>query len=56
MVGLGRIVSAAIVIFFVGALAKADPAMAARYASIVIDADTGEILYARSADQRRYPA
>ena len=28
----------------------------ARYASIVIDADTGEVLRSRSADVRRYPA
>lgn len=56
MAGLGRIISAAIAIFLFGALVKADPASAARYSSMVIDADTGEVLYARSADQRRYPA
>ena len=28
----------------------------ARYASIVIDADTGEVLRSRNADTRNYPA
>jgi D-alanyl-D-alanine carboxypeptidase len=28
----------------------------ARYASIVVDADTGKVLYARNPDTRRYPA
>ena len=32
------------------------PAAAARYASIVVEADTGTILYSRNADQRLYPA
>ncbi len=32
------------------------PAMAAEYAGIVIDAKTGETLYAHDADSRRYPA
>ena len=36
-------------------LAGAEPAEA-RYASIVIDADTGEVLRSRNADVRRYPA
>ena len=36
-------------------LAGAEPAQA-RYASIVIDADTGEVLRSRNADTRRYPA
>ena len=36
-------------------LAGAEPAQA-RYASIVIDADTGEVLRARNADTLRYPA
>ncbi len=56
MAGLGRIVSVAIAVIIFGALMKADPASAARYSSMVVDADTGEILYARNADQRRYPA
>lgn len=42
-------------------LVQAAPAMAAsvrqeRFAAIVIDAETGETLYARHADARRYPA
>ena len=28
----------------------------ARYAAIVVDAETGEVLFARHADSRRYPA
>ena len=36
-------------------LFAAEPAQA-RYASIVIDADTGEVLRSRNADVRRYPA
>ena len=56
MAGLGRIISVAVVIFLIGAVSKADPALAARYSSLVIDTGTGEVLYARSADQRRYPA
>jgi D-alanyl-D-alanine carboxypeptidase len=31
-------------------------ASAAKYASLVMDADTGTVLYARSADRHRYPA
>ncbi|MGB1864435.1 MAG: hypothetical protein ACPHOL_09015, partial [Candidatus Puniceispirillum sp.] len=31
-------------------------AMAAKYASIVINADTGRVMYARNADATRYPA
>lgn len=32
------------------------PASAAKYASLVMDAGTGRVLYARSADSHRYPA
>ena len=39
----------------VSPLVAAQPAEA-RYASIVIDADTGEVLRSRNADMRRYPA
>ena len=39
----------------VSPLVAAQPAEA-RYASIVIDADTGEVLRSRNADTRRYPA
>lgn len=33
-----------------------DPAVNARYAAIVVDAQSGEVLYARRADAQRYPA
>jgi len=36
--------------------AVAAPADQAKYAAIVIDADTGEVLYAKRADSPRYPA
>lgn len=32
------------------------PAMESKYASIVVDANTGEVLYAKRADSPRYPA
>ena len=34
----------------------AQPADNARYAAIVVDAESGEVLFARHADSRRYPA
>ncbi len=37
------------------ALSKGD-AVAAKYAAIVVDAGTGEVLYARNADRHRFPA
>lgn len=40
---------------FAAALFGAAPAQA-RYAALVMDADTGRVLYARNADTRRYPA
>lgn len=40
----------------VSALAIAPAAHAEKYAAIVIDADTGEILHARNEDDPRYPA
>jgi len=36
--------------------AVAAPADSAKYAAIVVDANTGEVLYARRADSPRYPA
>ncbi len=36
--------------------AHASPADSAKYAAIVVDAESGEVLYARRADDRRYPA
>ena len=56
MAGLVRLVAITFSIFLVGIVAKTDPASAARYSSMVIDADTGEILYSRNADKRRFPA
>ncbi len=38
------------------AFVLAGPADAARYASIIVEADTGTIVYSRNADHRRYPA
>jgi D-alanyl-D-alanine carboxypeptidase len=38
------------------ARAKASPAADSRYAAIVVDSATGEVLFARNADDRRYPA
>ena len=45
----------ALCIFVVSQVFSAEEAQA-RYASIVIDAETGEVLRSRSADVRRYPA
>ncbi len=42
-------------LFFIAATAIASPA-AAKYASYVIDADTGEVLHALNQDTRNYPA
>lgn len=36
--------------------AKANPADAPKYAAVVVDANTGEVLYAKRADSPRYPA
>src|SRR5690606_26422290 len=36
--------------------AHAGPADSAKYAAIVVDAENGEVLYARRADDKRYPA
>jgi D-alanyl-D-alanine carboxypeptidase len=36
--------------------AKASPAADSRYAAIVVDSATGEVLFAKNADARRYPA
>jgi D-alanyl-D-alanine carboxypeptidase len=42
--------------FALALLAAAPPAFAAKYASIVIDAETGEVLHEVSADVQSYPA
>ena len=45
------------VVAVLGALAlPRGDAAAAKYAAIVVDAGTGEVLYARNADRQRYPA
>jgi D-alanyl-D-alanine carboxypeptidase (penicillin-binding protein 5/6) len=41
---------------FVAGPTAAAPSDSAKYAAIVIDANTGEVLYARRADSSRYPA
>ncbi len=38
------------------ATTKASPAADSRYAAIVVDSATGEVLFAKNADARRYPA
>lgn len=42
--------------FFTPALAKTSPANNPRYASLVVDADTGTVLHEENADKYRYPA
>ena len=41
---------------FMVMLMLGDPAHGARYASIVMDADTGQVIYSRHANSQRYPA
>ncbi len=41
---------------FCGIMASPQYAMASKYASIIINADTGRVMYARNADAMRYPA
>ncbi len=56
---LRRVVFSAIMAFCAAAILAVGPAAAAsnpKYASIVIDADTGEVLHERHADQRKFPA
>ena len=43
-------------VLLAGVLWLPDPASAAKYAALVMDANTGEILHARDADTHRYPA
>ena len=45
-----------ILISAVAACAFATPAFAEKYASIVVDMDTAQVLHARNADAERYPA
>ncbi|MEQ8228646.1 MAG: D-alanyl-D-alanine carboxypeptidase [Rhodospirillales bacterium] len=52
--GLRHLAATALIIF--AALAVMPGQAAAKYASLVIDADTGEVLHAVNADTRNYPA
>ena len=45
-----------LVIAAAGGLGLACEAAAARYAAVVVEADSGRVLYSRNAHQRRYPA
>lgn len=49
---LAVIGGALLALMFVGAPAEANP----RYAAIVVDANSGQTLFARNADEKRYPA
>jgi len=48
---LGALAAALLVLFVASA-----PAQASKYAAFVMDADTGQVFFARNADARRYPA
>ncbi|MEL0144684.1 MAG: D-alanyl-D-alanine carboxypeptidase family protein, partial [Alphaproteobacteria bacterium] len=48
---LGTFAAALLAVFIASA-----PAQASRYAAFVMDADTGQVFFARNADARRYPA
>ena len=49
-------VSVFLVIAAVGALGLVSGAAAARYAAVVVEVDSGRVLYSRNAHKRRYPA
>ncbi len=51
-----KLLAAMVVMVCAPAQAMADRPVERRFAAIVIDAQTGETLYARHADARRYPA
>ncbi len=55
LIAFGSLVAAAPAVAPTPALAQA-PFSDAKYAAIVIDAKTGEVLYAKRADSQRYPA
>ena len=46
----------AVAVAFTFSLFTIEEAEARRYASMVVDAETGQVLYARNADRRNYPA
>src|SRR3546814_2335076 len=54
--GLGAIVSTLVLAALIAASPLAVTDALARYASSVMEADTGRVLYARNADTRNYPA
>ncbi len=58
VIGVGRLIAVVLVAgVFAGLFAgNAEAAPRNKYASIVVDASTGRVLYARHADARRYPA
>ena len=57
MVAVRRVCLALFAIIIFPSIAAASINMkSGKYAALVIDADTGEILYARNADKKRYPA
>jgi D-alanyl-D-alanine carboxypeptidase len=53
---LGRIIRTVFVVFMALALVVGNPAQAAPYAAIVMDARTGEILFEQNANARLHPA
>jgi len=50
------LVASAAIIIVAGAISLSPAQAASRYASIVVDNHTGQVLYARNADAKRYPA
>jgi D-alanyl-D-alanine carboxypeptidase (penicillin-binding protein 5/6) len=55
-VGLAFLAMAAVLSTPLDALAQANVNSASKYSAIVIDANSGEVLYAKRADSQRYPA
>jgi len=53
---MARLVTVLFLIVFVLGFASTDAAANSKYASIVVDADTGQVLRQRNADKRLYPA
>ena len=51
-----RLIAPLVIAILLFSLALATPAAAGRYASVVIDADSGQVLHGRHADTKRYPA
>jgi len=53
---MARIVTMLFMSLVVVFAAASTPAQAAKYAAIVIEEDSGQVLFARNADSLRYPA